>query len=218
MRTFSRAVTGLAVSGILVAGLTGCTGSSTPVAVPTEAPEPIISIAQLDGQQTQVTVTQEFLDAIATLGLTPETSGSATLVDGVFSFPISGGNLDYYDPDESYRPYVQGSISHEGSGIALVSGDTVVDLTDFRVDPNNSRLFATVAANGQVVADDVYVFRLDGSTLDPVEERADGSIVLEGTTIYVSPDAAALLNETFGTEAVTEDLVVGTATITLTGQ
>jgi hypothetical protein len=218
MQRFSRAVSVLAVSGMLIAGLAACTSDAAPVAEPTEAPKPIISIAELTGQETQVTVTQEFLDAIATLGLTPTTSGSATLVDGVFSFPISGGNVDYYDPAEEYRPYVQGSISHDGSGIALVSGDTVVDLTDFRVDPNESRLFATVAANGQVVADDVYVFRLDGSTLDPVEEPADGSVVLRGTTIYVSPDAAALLNETFGTAAVTEDLVVGTATITLAGE
>ncbi|KAF0257558.1 hypothetical protein DOU02_12900 [Clavibacter michiganensis subsp. michiganensis] len=39
--------------------------------------------------------------------------------------------------------------------------------------------------------------------------------VLEGTTVKVSPDAASLLNSTFGTTAVTDQLVVGIAKITV---
>ncbi|MCU1404685.1 MAG: hypothetical protein JWQ43_988, partial [Glaciihabitans sp.] len=59
-----------------------------------------------------------------------------------------------------------------------------------------------------------YIFNLDGSTLNPLETDADGNAVLEGTTVLVSPDAAELLNTTFNTDAVTDELVVGIAKIT----
>ncbi len=141
-------------------------------------------------------------------------TGTATLVDGSLHFPITGGNVDYYDPSESYRPYVQGEIDHIGSGITLTAGDTVVGLSDFVIDPGTSRLTGTVTANGAEVGKGVYIFNLDGSTLKPLQKDADGNAVLQGTTVMISPDAAALLNKTFGTDAVTDKLVVGIATIT----
>jgi hypothetical protein len=64
------------------------------------------------------------------------------------------------------------------------------------------------------VGQDIYIFNLDGSTLNPLQEDADGNAVLEGTTVLISPDAAQLLNDTFGTDAVTDELVVGIAKIT----
>ena len=178
------------------------------------APKPVAAIDSLKGNDTQVTLDQGFVDAITSLGLTPGVLGTATLTDGVLAFPITGGNVDYYDPNESYRPYVQGSISHDGSGISLSTADIEVDLTDFRIDPGTSQLFGTVTANGEKVADDVYIFNLDGSTLKPLAMDADGNAVLEGTTVLISPDAAKLLNDTFGTDAVTDQLVVGIAKIT----
>jgi len=162
-----------------------------------------------------VTLDAGFVEAITSLGLTPGVIGTATLSDeGVLAFPITGGNVDYYDPEEDYRPYVQGSIEHDGSGISLDNGEIKVDLTDFRIDPGTSQLFATVEANGELVGNDVYLFNLDGTTLNPLSEDADGNAVLEGTTVLISPDAAALLNETYGTDAVTDELVVGIAKIT----
>ena len=219
MRTFTKSTMALASAGLLIAGLAACTSTAAPAANSTSSasasadPSPVASIAELGGVGTSVTVDQGFVDALTSLGLTPGTLGNATFVDGVFTFPITGGNVDYYGKDSSVRPYVQGSISHDGSGISLTNGTTQVDLTDFRIDPGTSQLFATVAANGAKVADDVYLFTLDGSTLMPLSEDADGNAVLEGTTVYVSPDAAALLNETYGTTAVTEDLEVGIAKI-----
>ena len=88
-------------------------------------PEPIASIASLTGVDTEVTVDAGFLDALTSLGLTPGVVGTATLTDGVLAFPITGGNVDYYDPEQSYRPFVQGSIEHEGSGFSLTAGSTV---------------------------------------------------------------------------------------------
>jgi len=218
MRTISKITIGLVSASLLVGGLAGCTAASTPAetTAPSVAadPEPIASIPAIEGIDTQVTLDQGFVDAITGLGLTPGVTGTATLTDGVLAFPITGGNVDYYDPAEKYRPYVQGSIEHDGSGITLTAGDTVVGLSDFRIDPGTSQLFGTVTANGTLVANDVYIFNLDGSTLKPLETDADGNAVLEGTTVLISPDAAALLNETFGTDAVTDELVVGIAKIT----
>ncbi len=221
MRKFSKLAVSLTTAGILVAGLAACsstTSSDTPSSSSSSSsstsPEPLASIPALDGVDTQVTLDAGFVEALTTLGLTPGVIGGATLTDGVLAFPITGGNVDYYDPEESYRPYVQGSISHDGSGISLTAGDIVVELTDFRIDPGTSQLFGTVTANGEEVGQDIYIFNLDGSTLNPLAEDADGNAVLEGTTVLISPDAAGLLNSTFSTDAVTDELVVGIAKIT----
>ena len=223
MRKFYKVTVGIAAATLLVGGLAACststesnTGSSSSSSSPSASadPEPVASIPALDGVDTQVTLDQGFVDALGTLGLTPGVTGTATLTDGVLAFPITGGNVDYYDPAQDYRPYVQGEIDHDGSGITLTAGDTVVGLSDFKIDPGTSRLTGTVTANGAEVGKDVYIFNLDGSTLKPLETDADGNAVLEGTTVLVSPDAAALLNKTFGTDAGTDQLVVGIAKIT----
>lgn len=220
MRKFYKSTLGIAAAGLLVAGLAACSTAETPAASSPAAsesadPEPIASIASLSGEQTEVTVAQGFVDAITGLGLTPGVVGTATFTDGVFAFPITGGNVDVYDKSTGYRPYVQGSVEHDGSGITLTAGATTVTLQDFVIDPgNNSALYGTVLANGELVGNDVNIFRLDGSTLMDIGQDSDGNYVLEGTTVYVSEDAAALLNSTFGTDAVTGDLEVGIAKIT----
>lgn len=218
MRISKKIAAGLLAGGLLMGGLAACapaTQTETPAAPEAPAdPTPVASIPALDGVDTQVTLDQGFVDAITSLGLTPGVVGTATLTDGVLAFPITGGNVDYYDPNEDYRPYVQGSIEHDGSGISLSNGTITVELTDFRIDPGTSQLFGTVSANGEKVGDDIYIFNLDGSTLKPLSQDADGNAVLEGTTVLISPDAAGLLNDTFGTDAVTDQLVVGIAKIT----
>ena len=221
MRKFHKIAISVATAGLLVGGLAACSttaetpAESSPSASENVTPEPVASIPALDGVDTQVTLDAGFVEALGTLGLTPGVIGGATLSDeGVLAFPITGGNVDYYDPAADYRPYVQGEIDHEGSGISLTAGDTVVELTDFVIDPGTSRLTGTVTANGEKVGDDIFIFNLDGSTLNPLATDADGNAVLEGTTVLVSPDAAELLNTTFGTDAVTDELVVGIAKIT----
>ena len=220
MRKIYKMSLSVATAALLVGGLAACsTTAETPAETSPSAsaeadPTPVASIPALDGVDTQVTLDQGFVDALGTLGLTPGVTGDATLTDGVLAFPITGGNVDYYDPAADYRPYVQGEIDHDGSGITLTAGDIEVGLSDFKIDPGTSRLTGTVTANGEKVGDDIYIFNLDGSTLKPLATDADGNAVLEGTTVYVSPDAADLLNSTFGTDAVTDQLVVGIAKIT----
>jgi hypothetical protein len=225
MRKFYKAATAIATATLLVGGLAACSTSAetetettddTSSSEETADPTPLASIPALAGVDTQVTLDAGFLEALTTLGLTPGVTGTATLdaATGTLAFPITGGNVDYYDPEEDYRPYVQGEINHEGSGITLTAGDIVVGLSDFDIDPGTSRLTGTVTANGEEVGQDIFIFNLDGTTLNPLAEDADGNAVLEGTTVLVSSDAADLLNSTFGTDAVTDELVVGIAKIT----
>ena len=228
MRNVLKASTGLVTAGLLAFTLAACStpadtntdtgnGSSSSPSDDTATPTPLASIDSLGGVDTQVTLDAGFVEALGTLGLTPGVTGNATLSDeGVLAFPITGGNVDYYDPEEDYRPYVQGEIDHEGSGITLTAGDKVVGLSDFVIDPGTSRLTGTVTLNDELVGEDVFIFNLDGSTLNPLAEGENGEAILEGTTVLVSEDAAALLNDTFETDAVTDELVVGIAKITAT--
>lgn len=225
MNKIFKLTSGLAIASFLVVGLAAC---STPAAAPMPSskpatsapavPKPLAVIAALSGKDTSVALDKGFVDALTTLGLTPGVTGTATLTDGSLHFPITGGNVKYYDPAAKYRPYVQGEIDHNGSGITLTGGSTVVGLSDFVIDPGTSKLMGTVTANGKEVGKNVYIFNLNGSTLKPLFKDADGNPVLEGTKVFVSPDAAALLNKTFNTTAVTDKLLVGVAKITVAGK
>jgi hypothetical protein len=179
--------------------------------------EPVAQIDQLTGDQTEVTLDQGFVDALTKLKLTPGPVGDATIDGAVASFPITGGNVTYYDPASDVRPFVQGVIEHDGSGLSLDSGKVEVELTDFRIDPGTSQLTGTVSANGKEVATDALLFDLDGSTLQPLATNPDGSATLEGTTVKLSDDAAALLNKTFGTDALAGGFVIGVSAITVAG-
>jgi hypothetical protein len=229
MRISTKGAIAALSAGLVVAALAGCSepSSSTPAAsksassssaapAPAADPTPVAEIPSLSGVHTQVTLDAGFLKALTSLKLTPGVVGTATLSKaGVLTFPITGGNVKYFDPAKSYRPYVQGEIDHMGSGISLSAGGKKVELTNFVIDPgNDSHLSGDVSLNGKSVAKGANLFRLDGSTLKPLSKDADGNAVLEGTTVYVSDDAAALLDKTFGTTAVTGQLEVGIAKIT----
>jgi len=217
---------GIVASGALVFSLAACsmdsnsgsTESTTSAsAEPSAEATPVASLADLsNGVDTQVTVDASFVEALTTLGLTPAPVGDGTFdaTTGTFAFPITGGNVDYYDPASDVRPYVQGEIDHDGSGLSLTAGDTVVELTDFRIDPGESKLYGTVTANGEVAAEDAYLFNLYGGSLKPLQMEGSNA-VLEGTTVHISPDAAALLNQTFNTDAVQDEMLVGVAKITV---
>ena len=130
------------------------------------------------------------------------------------SFPITGGNVTYYTPGTE-SPYVQGMIDHDGSGLSLTGGGKKVELTDFEVDPGKSVLTGKVTVDGAVAAESAPLFFLDGRTLKPLETNDDGTAVLEGTTVKLKAEAAELLNQTFGVDALTGGLVIGVAKITV---
>ncbi len=181
-------------------------------------PKPVAQIDPVTGVSTKVTLDAGFVEALTALKVTPGPVGKATISkDGVADFPITGGNVTYYDPQSDYRPFVQGILMHDGSGLSLTAGDTKVELTDFVIDPGTSTLTGTVSVNGKEAATDALLFNLDGSTLKPLISNPDGSATLEGTTVKLSDDAAALLNDTFGIKDLKGGLVIGISAITVKG-
>jgi hypothetical protein len=187
--------------------------SSTQIA----RPEPIATLPAIGtGGSTAVALDADFVAALGTLGLAPGTVGDATLADGSVSFPITGGTVTVFDKSSGYRPYVQGTLLHQNSGLSLTAGATTVELTNFTVDPGTpARLFGDVSVNGTQAAASAPLFDLDGSTLNPISMDATGNAVLQGTTVKLSPEAADLLNSTFSTTALAGGLVIGIATITV---
>ncbi|MCW2706046.1 MAG: uncharacterized protein JWQ37_4041 [Blastococcus sp.] len=207
------AALGLGACSSTDAGASNSSSSSSPQA----RPKPIASLPAIPaGGSTAVALDANFVSALGTLGLTPATVGNATLADGSVSFPITGGTVTVFDKSSGYRPYVQGTLLHQNSGLSLTAGSTTVELTDFTVDPGTpARLFGDVAVNGRQVAASAPLFDLDGTTLNPISMDAKGNAVLQGTTVKLSPEAAGLLNKTFDTTALAGGLVIGIATITV---
>ena len=194
---------------------------SAPATVPatahaaTAAPEPVAKIDALTGKQTDVTLDAGFVEALTSLKVTPAPVGDASISEqGVASFPITGGNVTYYEPG-SVSPYVQGLVNHDGSGLSLEAGGKLVELENFDIDPGKSVLTGDVSVDGEEAAADAPLFFLDGRTLKPLQAGDDGTAVLEGTTVKLKAEAAELLNTTFGIDALTEGLVIGVAEITV---
>lgn len=211
---------GIAVAAMTVLPLAACSSSTdedsssdTETSSQTAPPAPVAEISALTGVDTAVALDTGFTDALGSLGLTPGTVGDGELTDGSLVFPITGGNVTVFTPGE-VSPYVIGQVQHEGSGFSLTAGDTTVEITNLNVDPGASRVYGDVTVNGELAVGSAYIFTLNGSTLMPLQTEGDTAI-LQGTEVYVSPVAADLLNSTFGTDAVTSDLLVGVATITV---
>ena len=178
-------------------------------------PEPVAQIDQLSGRSTAVELDSGFVDALASLKLTPGPVGDASIDGATASFPITGGNVTYYEPG-TVSPYVQGEIDHDGSGLSLEGAGKTVRLTNFVVDPGASVLTGKVTVDGQEAAADAPLFFLDGRTLEPLKvNKGDGTAVLQGTSVKLKAEAADLLNQTFGVDALKEGLMIGTAKITV---
>ena len=221
-----RKITAIAAGAALAFGTAACGnddeqsangGAATAAESSQKAPEPVAEIPALAGQSTSVMLDEGFVEALGTLELTPAPVGDGTIEDGTAKFPITGGNVTYYEPG-SVSPYVQGEVLHEGSGLSLTGGGKTVELTDFVVDPGKSVLTGKVTVDGEVAAESAPLFFLDGRTLEPLRTTDDGRAVLEGTTVKLKAEAAELLNTTFGVDALEEGLVIGVAKITINTQ
>ena len=209
----------LAATTALAFGATACGGSDDESASATTktdqaapAVTPVAEIPSLTGKDTAVTLDAGFVEALGSLKLTPAPVGTAEISKaGVASFPITGGNVTYYTPGTE-SPYVQGEVDHDGSGLSLTGGGKTVELTDFVVDPGKSLLTGKVTVDGEVAAESAPLFFLDGRTLKPLQ-TGDGTAILEGTTVKLKQEAADLLNQTFGVDALTGGFVIGVAKI-----
>jgi hypothetical protein len=214
--TITLATTGALVLGGAAFGVSAAQADATVHTVASSSskiPAPVASVPEVLGGNTAVKLDSGFTDALTALKLTPGVSGNAKLEDGSVSFPITAGSVTYWSPDGNYRPYVQGLLNHDDSGLTLTAGSTTVTLENFVVNPGSSKLYGDVLVNGKVAVANAYLFELWGGSLKPLQLEGDNAI-LTGTTVHVSQDAADLLNKTFGTDAVKRGLLVGTATIT----
>jgi hypothetical protein len=206
----------LLATATLALGAAACGDSgSDESSAQSSQPEPVAQIDTLTGRSTAVELDGGFVGALESLKLTPGPVGDASIEGATASFPITGGNVTYYEPGTE-SPFVQGEIDHDGSGLSLKGGGKTVRLTDFVVDPGGSVLTGTVTVDGEEAAASAPLFFLDGRTLEPLEvNEGDGTAVLQGTTVKLKAEAAELLNQTFGVDALEEGLVIGVATITV---
>jgi hypothetical protein len=204
-----------ALVAVLGFGAAACGGDDEQSESPrAAAPEPVAQIDPVSGRTTEVALDAGFVDALGTLKLTPAPVGDGQITEaGVARFPITGGNVTYYEPG-TVAPFVQGELDHDGSGLSLTGGGTTVELTDFVIDPGASALTGTVSVDGEVAAEEAPLFFLDGRTLEPLETSTD-TATLQGTTVKLKDEAATLLNDTFGTDALEGGLVIGVAKLTL---
>jgi len=217
-----RHLTAFAATAALAIGAAACgddensaTGSTSSSQSQSEQVDPVAQVDALDGRTTQVALDQGFVSALGQLKLTPAPVGDGKISkQGVASFPITGGNVKYFEPG-TVSPFVQGEIDHDGSGLQLKGGGKTVQLTDFVVDPGASVLTGKVTVDGQEAAPSAPLFFLDGRTLKPLEAKDDGTAVLEGTTVKFKDESAQLLNDTFGVDALKGGLEVGIAKITV---
>jgi hypothetical protein len=212
----SLAIATAASSLALGAAACGSQDSSGTQSSASSKPKPVAQIDELTGRSTGVALDSGFVSALKSLKLTPAPVGDASISKGgVASFPITGGNVTYYKPG-SVSPYVQGTIDHAGSGLSLTGGGKKVSLTNFVVDPGTSTLTGKVAVDGKTAAESAPLFFLNGSTLKPLQvDKANGTAVLEGTTVELKDESAALLNKTFGVDALKGGLKIGIAKITV---
>ncbi|MCL8250830.1 MULTISPECIES: hypothetical protein [Aeromicrobium] len=219
IRSYKKTFAGIAIAAVAALPLAACSSSdsagssSSASESKTSIAKPVARINALSGEDTAVALDAGFTDALTSLGLTPGVVGDGALEDGSLVFPITGGNVTYFKPGTA-KPYVIGQIQHEGSGFSLTAGDTKVEITNLNVDPGASRVYGDVSVNGKTAASSAFIFQLRGATLKPLQTEGDTAI-LEGTKVYVSPVAASLLNDTFKTDAVTDQLLVGVAKITV---
>lgn len=191
----------------------GPSASASPT--PTEAPTPIAELSSLSGVRTQVTFGQSFLTTLRDAALKPVAVGNATLSGaGLLSLPITGGSLRVFDATApSATPTAQGSIAHRGSGLELTGGNKRVAIRNLVIDPGSGRVTGAVSVDGAAPQTDVPVFTVDESALETPAKSATGAVVLRGATLSFTPQAAKLVNDTFGAQAVTDSRPVGTVVV-----
>lgn len=136
------------------------------------------------------------LEALGSLGVTPGAVEPARLEGARYSFPIVN----------RLRSALRTGVVRHVGGISLTAGDTTVELTDFEIRLLERKLYGKVNGAGPVALLDLDYGRLRVGfngyklKLGPV-----------GTTL--TQGAADALNTAFGTDALTDDTVIGDAKI-----
>ena len=133
----------------------------------------------ITGGTTNLIVTAD----LAGLGLSAETFGGASLTDGAFTFPITGGSVDTESGDAL--------IEHEGSGVVLYNMTSEVSVGSFLIDTASAAIFGLVNGTGSLV----QFFDLGGTTEDGIEVLIAAPLGGAISAIFGAPD---LTGATFG--------------------
>jgi len=163
----------------------------------------------IEGGRTTVTLSEAFVSALGTLGVTPGTVHPTRLENGVVNFPVTGGAIELTN--------AHGQILHSG-GLTLTAGDTKVVLESFIIDTTGSAPIITglVVANGTLLGR-VPLFDLalpSGLTL-PLKPH-DGDLKLDKVGVTLDATAAGALNSVFHVSAFAKGFDIGTANVKLT--
>ena len=145
---------------------------------------------------TTLDVDLETLGVLTSLGVAPGAVAPAELDGARYSFPIT---------NPLRNGLRTGVIRHIG-GISLTAGSTTVELTDFEIRLAEGLLYGEVNGAGPVALLD-----LDLSRAEIGFHRGRLSVGPVGTTL--TQGAAAELNAAFGVSALSDDTVVGDATV-----
>ena len=162
--------------------------------------------ADFVGGRTSVTLSNDFVNALTTLKVTPGTVGSAQLNRGVAYFPIVSGAGDLGS--------VKLEINHRG-GLSLKSGGTIVELTDYAITnlDGNPVLTGLVKANDNLVGR-IPLFNLSLTEGPKASSNHSGTqIQLKGVGVKLARPAADALNSVFKVTAFKEGLNIGTARV-----
>ncbi len=136
------------------------------------------------------------LGALGSLGVAPGAVAPATLEGATYSFPITN----------SLGSTLRGGVVRHKGGISLSAGSTTVKLTDFDIKLLERKLYGKVNGAGPVALLD-----LDYSGLGVKFRGGRINIGPVGTTL--TQGAADALNTAFGVSALSDDTVLGDATI-----
>lgn len=160
------------------------------------------------GRQTAVSLGEEFLGAAQQLGVNLGQVSPGRVQNGVAFFPIPTAELDLAT--------AKGEILHLG-GLSLEAGGTVVELTQFIIDTTDSPvLTGLVKVNDSVLGRvELFDITLPAVSLPLPDVRR---LVIPGSSLTLTDDAAAALNAVFNVTAFVEGLPIGTATISLREQ
>ena len=186
-------------AAFLAAGLSLAAISPQSIAGPT---------AKLTGGYTLVEFLPSFVQALSTLQITPTKVLPGTLYQRIGYFPITGGRID--------AATAKAEVPHSG-GLALTSGNVQVILSDFIIDTASGapKLTGLVTANGSLVGR-AHLFDITlpaGIALPLTLPPGPEILLIEGSRLTLSADAAGALNALFSTNAFAAGFSVGIASV-----
>jgi hypothetical protein len=178
------------------------------------APATAAPSVQLTRGATEVALYSSFVQALGSLGVTPENvlpgSLTPTTTSAKIAFPIPTGELDAAGPKLE--------ILHSG-GLTLTAGNTRVALTSFIIENlgGHLRLTGVVKANDTIVGR-IPLFRV-ALTQAPVVNPGSGGaahLSIRGARLTLTEDAANALNGAFGVTAFKRGFPIGVAKVSAT--